>query len=70
MDVVGEPVQHGVGEGLGGENRDPLLKRQIGTQNDRAFLVTVGYHVEEKFGSAGRQGHEAEFVQNEQIDFL
>ena len=56
-----------MGERFGGKYGNPFFEGKIGGQNDRAFLVAVGDDIEEKLGPAGRQGNEAQFVEDEQI---
>ena len=59
MDVVGEPVQQGSGEPLRAEHVGPLVKRQVGGDQDGAPLVALAEDLEEQLGPGAGQWHEA-----------
>src|SRR4051812_28134887 len=46
----------------------PLRKREIGCHDGGAALVTVGDQIEEQLTADAVEGHEAELVDNEDID--
>jgi len=68
--VVGEPVEHGVGQRFGGQNGDPLLEGQVRRHYDGPAFVSVGHDFEEEFRARRGQRNEAEFVQDEELDLL
>ena len=65
--MVGEPVQQGSGEPLRAEDLGPLVEGQIGGHQDGAPLVALGEDPEEQFRPGAGQGHEAQFVDDQQI---
>ena len=68
MDVVGEPVQQHAGEAFRTEHLGPLIERQVGGDQDGAPLVALAEDLEEEFRSGGGQGHEAQFVDDQQSE--
>ena len=54
--MVGEPVQQGSGEPLRAEYAGPLVKRQVGGDQDGAPLVALAEDLEEEFRAGGGQG--------------
>ncbi len=65
---MGEAVEQSAGEPLGAEHLDPVLKGQIGGDNEAGALVSAADHVEEQFGTGFGKGDVAEFVEDEQIE--
>src|SRR5512138_699949 len=64
-----EPVEQRGGELLvAAEDFDPLAEGQVGGDDDAAALVAVGEHVEEQLAAHAVEGHEAELVDDEQLD--
>ena len=45
-----------------------LFRIKVGGHQDRAPLVALAEHLEEQFRSGGGQGHEAQFVDNQQAE--
>src|SRR5215469_15271020 len=46
VDVVGQPIEQRAGQPLGAEHTGPLVERQIGSDNNRAALVTLAEDLE------------------------
>ena len=67
VDVVCEPVEQRAGEPLGAEDRRPVLEGKIGRHDDRAPLVTLAEDLEQKLGAGRRQGHIAEFIDDQKL---
>ena len=66
--MVGEPVQQGSGEPLGAEDVGPLVKGEVGGDQDGAPFVALAEDLEEEFRAGGGAGHEAQFVDDEQSE--
>ena len=66
--VVGEPVQQRSGEAFRAEDFGPLVERQIGGHQDGAPLVALGEDLEEQFRPGAGQGHEAQLVDDQQVE--
>ncbi len=67
VDVVSEPVQQRAGQPFRAENFGPLLKRQIGCDQGGTAFVALAEDFEEQLGSGLRQGHETQFIDNQQF---
>jgi hypothetical protein len=67
VDVVGEPVEQGAGQALGGEDPGPLVERQVAGDDGRASLIALGEHLEEQFGAGLGERHVAKFVDDQQL---
>ena len=52
------------------EHRDPLAAGQVRGQDDGASLVRVGQQVEEQLALVLVEQHEAELVDDQQVDLL
>jgi len=64
-----ESIEESGGELLvAGKDVDPLGKGQIGGHHGAAPLVAIGDEVEEQLAAGAIEGHEAEFVDDEQLD--
>ena len=57
--MVGEAVQQGSGEPLGAEHVGPLVKGEVGGDQDGAPFVALAEDLEEEFRPGGGQGHKA-----------
>ena len=68
MDVVGEPVQQRAGEAFRPEDRSPFVEGQVGGDQDGTPLIPLAEDLEEEFRSGGGQGHEAQFVDDQQVE--
>ena len=68
VDVVGEPVQQGSGEAFRAEDLGPLVEGKVGGHHDRAPLVALAEDLEEQFRAGAGQGHEAQFVDDQQVE--
>ena len=64
---MGEPVEQGAGEPFGAEDLGPFLEGQVRGYQGRAALVALAEHLEEQLGAGLRQGHEAQFIDDEQF---
>ncbi len=65
--MVGEPIEQGVSQPLRAEDFGPLLERQVGNDQRRAAFIAQAEHLEEQLGAGLGQGHEAQFVDDEQF---
>ena len=63
-----EAVERRRGELLIAEDLHPLAEGEVGGDDRRAPLVAVGEQVEEQFSAGPLEGHEAEFVDDQQRD--
>ena len=66
--MVGEPVQQRSGEALRPEDLGPLVEGEVGGDQDGAPLVALAEDFEEQFRPGGGQGHEAQFVDDQQAE--
>ena len=67
VEVVGEAVQQRAGEAFRSEDLGPFVEGQVGGDQDGAPLVALAEHLEEQFRPGGGQGHEAQFVDDQQV---
>src|SRR6266478_4698488 len=67
VDVVCQPVEQRAGQPLGPEHAGPLVERQIAGDEGGAALVTLAEDLEQELGAGRRQGHIAEFVDDQQL---
>ena len=63
--MVGEPVKQSAGEPLGAEHVGPLVKGEVGGDQDGAPLVALAEDLEEQFRTGGGEGDEAQLVDDE-----
>ena len=68
MDVVGEPVQQRAGEAFRSEHLGSLVEGQVGGDQDGAPLVALAEDLEEQFGPGAGQWHEAQLVDDQQLE--
>ena len=64
--MVGEAVQQC--EPFRAKDLGPLVEGQVGGHQDGASLVALAEDLEEQFRAGGGQRHEAQFVDDEQIE--
>ena len=62
---MGESVQQSAGEPFGTEHFDPVLKGQVGGDDEAGTLVSAADHVKEQFGTGLGKGDVTEFVEDE-----
>ena len=67
VDVVSETVQESAGEPLGAEHLGPLVEGQVGSDHGGASFIALAEDLEEQFRPGLGQGHEAQFVNDEQL---
>src|SRR6516165_10392514 len=67
VDVVGQPIEQCAGQPLGPEHAGPFVERQIGSDNDRAALVTLAEDLEQQLRAGRRQRYIAELVDDQQL---
>src|SRR5271167_1403355 len=67
VDVVGQPIEQRAGQPLGPEHAGPLVERQIAGDNSGGTLVTLAEDLEQELRASGRQGHIAEFIDDQQL---
>ncbi len=68
LGVVPEAVEQRRGELLVAEDAYPLVEGEVGGDDRRATLVAVGEEVEQQLAAGALEGHEAEFVDDQQRD--
>ena len=66
--MVGEAVQQCPGEPFRAKDLGPLVEGQVGGHQDGASLVALAEDLEEQFRAGGGQRHEAQLVDDEQIE--
>ncbi len=64
--VVAEAVEQRGGELLVAEDLEPLGERKVGGDDHGPPLVAVGEQVEEQFAAGPVEGHEADFIDDQQ----
>ena len=67
MHMVVEAVQQAPGDGSRAEDLDPFVERQVGGHHDGALLVALAEDLEEQIRPGAGQRHEAQFVDDQQI---
>ena len=65
---MSKAVEQRRGQLLVAEDLDPLGEREVGGDDRRAAFVAVGEQVDEQFAAGPLEGHEAEFVDDQQGD--
>ena len=63
---MGEAVQQRPGEPFGAEDVGPLVKGEVGGDQDGAPFVALPEDLEEEFRPGGGEGDEAQFVDDQQ----
>ena len=64
---MGEPVQQGSGQAFGAEDFGPLFKGQVCGDQEADTFVSTADHIEQEFGPGFGEGHEAQFVEDDQV---
>ena len=64
---MGEPVQPGSGQAFGAEDFGPLFKGQVRGDQEADTLIGTADHIEEELGPGLGEGHEAQFVEDDQV---
>jgi hypothetical protein len=67
VDVVGEAVEQGPGQPLGGEHAGPLVEGQIAGDDGGAALVALAEDLEQQLGTARREGDVAQLVDDQEL---
>src|SRR5271155_1137899 len=67
VDVMGQAVEQRAGEPFGAEHAGPLVERQIAGDEGGAALVTLAEDLEQELRAGRRQGHIAEFIDDQQL---
>ena len=67
VDVVGETVEQGAGQPLAAEDFGPFVEWQIAGHQGGAALVALAEHPGQQLRPALREGHKAEFVDDQQL---
>ena len=57
--MVSQPIEQGSSEFFVGKDLDPLGKRQIGSEDGRAALVTLRQQIEQQLAAGAPEGHES-----------
>ena len=66
--MVGEAVQQCPGEPFRAEDLGPLVEGKVGGDQDGAPFVALAEDLEEQFRTGGGQRHEAQLVDDEQLE--
>ena len=56
------------GEAFRAEHPGPLVEGEVGGDQGGASLVALAEHLEEQFSPGGGQGHESQFVDDQQVE--
>lgn len=67
VDAICEPVEECAGETIFSECGFPLVRGQVRGDDGRAALVALPHQFEEQLDPSLREGHEAEFVDDQQL---
>ena len=65
---VGKAVEESAGQPFRAKDLGPLVEGQVGGDQSRAPLIALAEHLEEQLGSGLGQGHEAQFVDDQQLE--
>ena len=65
---MAQPVQQSPGESLAAHHLGPILKGQIGGNDQAGLLIGSADHLKEQFCSGFAEGHIAQFVQDQADD--
>ena len=65
---MSETVEEGACESLGPEDLSPFVEWKVCCHEDRSSLVTLAEDLEQELSAGLRQGDEAEFIDNEQLE--
>ena len=68
--MVGESIQQSGGHAFALEDLIPVAEGQVAGDQQAAAFVTIGEDLEEQFGSGSAEGQVAEFVHDQQVDFV
>ena len=66
--MMGEPIEQRAGEPFRAEDRGPFIEWQIAGDQRGATFIALAEHLEEQFGTDGRERHVAQFVDDQQLD--
>ncbi len=66
--MVGQPVQESSGQPLGSERFRPFVERQVAGDQRRTAFVAPAEDLEQQFGPGLGQRHEAQFVDEQQLE--
>src|SRR6266478_6491613 len=67
VDMVGQPVEQRTGQPLGPEHAGPFVEWQIAGDDGGAAFVSLAEDLEQKLRTGRRQGHIAEFIDDQQL---
>ena len=70
MDAVSEAVEHGSGETFAAQDFDPLLKGQIGGEDEAGLLVGPADDIKEQLGARLGEGHIAKLIEDDEVHAL
>ena len=65
--MVGKTIEGGTGEQIIGEDLAPFFESPVGSDDQRAVFIAFGDDLVEILDGLGRNGLEAEIVQNDQV---
>ena len=65
--MVGEAVEQGSGQSFRAEDFGPFLEGQVAGHQGGSALIALAEHLEEQLGAGLGQGHEAQFVDDQQF---
>ena len=67
LDVMGQAVEERAGEAFRSKDLGPFIEGQVGGDQDRATLVALAEHLEQQLGAGLGEGHEAQFVDDQEL---
>ena len=65
--VRGQTVEQTNGQAFIAQDLDPLAKGQIGGDEEGHAFVECAAELKEQLGTRGREGHRAEFIENDEL---
>jgi hypothetical protein len=65
--MVQQPIHHGDGDGVLGQEPAPLVERPVAGGAEAASFVSGGDEAEQQLGAAGVQGREPDFIDDDQL---
>ena len=66
--MVGETIEEGSGKPFRAKDLGPLVEGQVGCHQDRSSFVSLAEYLEEQLGPGLGQWHEAQFVDDQQLE--
>ena len=70
MAMVGESIQQSRSHAFALEDMIPIAERQVAGDQQAAAFIAIGEDLEQQFGSRAAEREVAEFVHDQQVDFI